>query len=1426
MVLSEQVIYVSRVNGYDTKACGKVSAPCRTISYGIQKLSTGRYIYLDGTSTLKHPYTCQILYPVVPGIYLNKSISFVSIKSRAYISCLHGYAWWADGTNFKEGIRISLSGLTFRNTPVHLSDVVLEARDTVFEKAKTVSLDVQVINLARSQISLHNVIFQQNGMCINIISHHAHTKVCVNITNTAFYQNGNISSNKPSILSSFCIDTFVNIQLRNCSLKENILKKYGMFTVVNKNGKTNVLLTNLRWEKNNQIDLEENITSGLFLLKSAQLSLRLDIGFLYNTSCPFLRATLGESAEISISNIEVDGFNTISPGGGGFVNLDQVDSCYLSIKDSFFRNSNNSGSGGILFIAAKHLVLTIENSIIHKIFSTYSGGAVYIQSTLSDYLESKNRNKSFSVFLYIANSSFSYSSSKDGGALFVFAQKVFAIIRDSSFQRCSATNFGGALQFHTNDSTTIILHNNYFLENSAENIIFASNFRDEAAFNLSITNVMFLKNKLCLPNENIFGVVTILANCAKIVVRFKNTHFFENKGSSIYISVPSPRLLFLFHLVTLDTCEFRKNVGYLGTVYVDGQTILNSQHSIFDSNGVVPCRETSVFKFVLKNSSIIVINTTFVNNFCNIFSAYFSESSRLYITDSAFVGNKNSGNGTGGVLIVNGAKKQSWNYDTRIKRVLFQENIGNSASVLTVINGNVLLTKCTFLNNFVQYPGGIVFSPDGGSVNLAIYNSVFRQTIPKIVINNTKEFIATSFLRLFSAPNLLIGNTTFDQQTKSKDPLIFVPEGNLVFIYNNSLSYCPLGQAIKRYANRYKVYRVDHSRNHSEFISQITFSCQECDYNFYSLQRGTARGFIVDDGFKCLSCPRGADCFPVIKSKTNYWGYHASWNPPKLAFAICPFGYCKSPPSSSPEYNACQGKRTGVMCGMCSQGYTEDLWSTYCTSLKDCNDHWFWILFLALIFSIAIILVFKPPFVTFCSKHILWFKRTNRIVNIQDYRDITSFFSMREETAHENMSLSLKEERKQDKRQFSRFVEIIFYFYQIAQLLLSSSSLKETFYSQLLEPVLGFFNFQPSFTKRGFGCPFSGLTPETKLVFKIAPLIGALIAIFSIYGLNSLYCRIRGAVGPAIAPYLQASINTIFLGYVTLATVSISLIQCVFVAGKNRWFYDGNILCYQWWQYASYTFIAVFVIPFIFVLALVSFKLHHDNITARQFIIAIIFPLPFLLMWMFRLACPSGVVSVEDNQNTVALKEILFAPYRQPDDSNKGGTLYWHSVLIARRSILVLIFCVVTEPSIRLFCMTVTCAIVFCCHLQVKPFQNSLANNIESLSLLFLIILGLVNLFKSMFVGSAQNIKGSLITVLEVFQWLEIVMLGLFPAALLLLLSLTIISFSVRVLFVFCGSIFNFFIRPCAQRWMSRDSAPLLNFSEYTDDDIERYFVN
>ena len=739
-MLSNHGVYVSRLTGHDTKTCGKASSPCRTISYGIQQLSAGLYIYLDGTDTLKNPYACEALQAGHPGIYLNKSTSFVSIKSRAHISCLHGKHWLADGTKHKQGIRISFSGLAFLNTPVRLSDAAVAVDDTVFADTKIVSLDIEVRKLCRFDLSLSNVVFEKNAACIMICS--KSSKVFVNITNTVFYQNGNSSSNIPSLVWLDSFNTSINIQLRNCSFETNTFKEYGMFSVVSVLGAINVLLKQLRLKENRQINPSIKNYTGLFRFETAQLFLRLEYGFIYKTFGTFLYVMSGRLAEISISDVEMEEFYSSSPGGG-VVNVIRLDSCYLSIKDSSFRNGNNYGAGGILFIAAKNATLTIQNSTIYNISSSNSGGAVYIRSHPNDYPQSTHANIYFFVFLRIINSSFSNSSSgTDGGALCVFAQRLSAIIQDSLFLQCNATLSGGALLLNTNDNTTIRLHNSYFLKNSAYNGAIAHLLLlgrgNDSSIDVSITNVTLSKNRLC-SQQMIYGVVHITALSRKITVDFKKTYFFKNfagRGNSIVIHCFSQSKLCC---LTLDNCIFRNNVGYHGAVDVGGQTSLTCKHSIFDSNGPVS-RSTSTTTFIIRlnDSVIFIMNTTFVNNSYQTIYAKLGGMSTLTITDSAFIRNKNEA-----LLQLTSDKNQPNNdFHVHITRALFQENIGHVGSVLSVTDAKVVFTNCTFLNNFANFQGGLIYNTVSSSVEMSIFHSVFRQTIPKIVSNSSK-FVAT-----------------------------------------------------------------------------------------------------------------------------------------------------------------------------------------------------------------------------------------------------------------------------------------------------------------------------------------------------------------------------------------------------------------------------------------------------------------------------------------------------------------------------------------------------------------------------------------------------------------------------------------------------------------------------------------------------------
>ena len=107
--------------------------------------------------------------------------------------------------------------------------------------------------------------------------------------------------------------------------------------------------------------------------------------------------------------------------------------------------------------------------------------------------------------------------------------------------------------------------------------------------------------------------------------------------------------------------------------------------------------------------------------------------------------------------------------------------------------------------------------------------------------------------------------------------------------------------------------------------------------------------------------------------------------------------------------------------------------------------------------------------------------------------------------------------------------------------------------------------------------------PHTKKL-----VLATMTVIYIIYGFHYLFSRVRRTVAPSIAPYLAASVRTLFLSYTVLATVSIQLIRCVSINGEVRWFYNGNVTCYEWWQYVAFVFNAIFVIPFIFIIIIIN----------------------------------------------------------------------------------------------------------------------------------------------------------------------------------------------------------------------------------------------
>ena len=535
-------------------------------------------------------------------------------------------------------------------------------------------------------------------------------------------------------------------------------------------------------------------------------------------------------------------------------------------------------------------------------------------------------------------------------------------------------------------------------------------------------------------------------------------------------------------------------------------------------------------------------------------------------------------------------------------------------------------------------------------------------------------------------------------------------------------------------------------------VTALKYSCNLCPPGYYSLQRGVSGGLYVHSSFQCFPCPFGATCIEKnIAAKPDIWGYKNSNHPSSLSFYACPERYCRSSTPDSKDYNSCYGNRTGVLCGKCAPEYEETLFSTECRKRTECNNYLLWITTVLFSTAIAFYLLIKPPVLSFLGRQIFWFRK-----RVDD--------SIRQELG------------PVDTHSDSGYLKITFYFYQAAELLIVGSA-EDLLHHKipLVITIVEAFNFEVRTLHALIDCPFVGLTAITKELLLSGTVFLILSEIAVIYCLHISFNKIRRKERPSAIHYMAVAIELLLLGYERLAETSLKLMHCVSIGSENRLFMDAEVVCWQWWQYIIATYIVVSVVPFIMVLYFGSSKLHKSSISAKEFLGACIFPLPFLVYWLLKKAVNKARNASENQQNNKHVLEVLHDPFRQPRDGD-NGTLYWESVLTGRRFILLCCHAFIANSMFKMVCMTTICVIILLHHVFKNPYHDPIASNAETFSLLALVVMAVINLTKATLVSFGTSIAGPTKSYLEALEWFEISALGFVPTLLAMFLLFAILS--------------------------------------------------
>ncbi|KAJ7391611.1 hypothetical protein OS493_017308 [Desmophyllum pertusum] len=82
-IVRSSIIYVSHTTGADDYTCGAKDSPCKTLKFSVDRLVPGGTLFLNGTDSKKHPYTCGPTNTTS----VDMSLIIYNWYTQAYVAC-------------------------------------------------------------------------------------------------------------------------------------------------------------------------------------------------------------------------------------------------------------------------------------------------------------------------------------------------------------------------------------------------------------------------------------------------------------------------------------------------------------------------------------------------------------------------------------------------------------------------------------------------------------------------------------------------------------------------------------------------------------------------------------------------------------------------------------------------------------------------------------------------------------------------------------------------------------------------------------------------------------------------------------------------------------------------------------------------------------------------------------------------------------------------------------------------------------------------------------------------------------------------------------------------------------------------------------------------------------------------------------------
>ena len=1333
----------------------------------------GDIINIDGTGTSRDPYPCQNEKGLdLAGLVLR------SYNSRAFISCR------TNGFRFFCGMAsrgVILEEITFVNTSIHLFECSLNVVACSFKNSSvpTLTLKYDEYSLMRN-VQLNGCTFQNNSA--SGVTIYGNSSVDLNVLNSTFVSNKirsegdailnmsiqNLQANQSSIKANF---TDLRVSHNNCSGQACFRVFAGI------NGTDLVLVMERVLFENNVAEVNildvHGFSNGYTDFKSSQ--------FLENTGRA-VKIHNGDSIDLKIERSIFSGngipYSRIKPewnydeSNGGAVLVDGfTQDALVSLHGSKF-NSNKGGSGGACAFVniLRSLLVDIKNCRFVRNEGRFSGGAVAVGSF--------SKRLDYSDWICIHGSEFIGNK----------------LLMDTCGDLVCG---GGAVGLYVKHMGNLSIVNDTFTDNQAEGKASGAIYAevDYLYSDVEILSSEFLRNWATKGTSTLEITFSVSSQPR---VTLQNLTFINNSGvvnNSFTRGVTSDIVIHPGNsYVVLRSCKIQKNSG--GGIKIDltsDRRHLGGNASFLMENTFISENiDFEMFVGIYEQAFQPVYhlkNVSFVNNNCNtgygwscIHLAALNSNCSFHLEQSTFLNNL----GPSGVIRIVSSPLAISNtkFRTIINNTEFRNNSGGDTCILELLDVYATeIQNCNFTDNF----GGVVSShirifPG----KLTFWNNIFYQSAESQVLydvkGKSKDFVAFSgFLTVTQSEFVEIRNSSFILDPFSAEgKAIVVVEGAGEGILDDSVQ---IASPINTKLNMRRLQTYTHHEGVTKEL--VWISTERCPVGTYSILRGKQSGYSAKELVNCYRCPVGGNCSSSLAAQPNFWGYPV--NKDSVSYQLCPEGYCCLPSvdnkcsydNNSYLHSGCQDNRTGILCGQCKQNFTEGLFTTECVRAKDCTHSWYLVVFLALTFLFALYLVGKPPVFEWVGKQLTWFipRRTE-----ENDQVICSLNSTVRESVSPNYGC----------------LKIIFYFYQVAGVLIVPSyGVKNLLRNKIALPFTNLFNLKPYANTNWKICPWPIFTPLSKTVFDLVTVMTIFFWIPVLYllhsGLNKL--RKRRPTFPPAGPYLGVVLEIVLLGYSVVTGTIVRLLHCVRIQKEYRWYYDAQYVCWnQWWQQAAFVVIALNLIPFILTLYFASLQLYRGKISGKIFLLACILPFPYLSFVLYDHVkekvtkragykdIPSTTGSVHDEEHDTnsstsikaSLLEVLCRPFTKPQDDQSNGRIYWESILIGRRFLLIAIGWWQLEHALmRSVCLTILCLVYLLHHIYRKPFAHFWVNVTEIVSLATLVVIGILN------VGLAparSDVSGISQPYLSFLLTSEAVLLSVIPIVSLISLFLALLS--------------------------------------------------